>query len=1110
MSTLGRLVATLGIDSADWVKGLTKAEYQMQQFQKSVSGGMQDAVKSLAGLAAAALSVGAAMEVFNKAVDYAASLDDLAYAAGTTVEKMDQMALSFGLIGLSAEQTGKMIINFEKSLVKAGEAGSKEQEIFAAMGVKIERMADGTVNAAKTLDNFTQQLAAIPDASLRTATAMAVLGKAGAEVAKNAGDIAKTAAMAQEQLKLYGPITDEMAAAAEDLGRQQKLLADAMQRAVAPAIVAIDKGMQDLRAAFNVIGPDIQSVAGTIGEGLVAAMKVAISIVSAVVTHFRVLGASLLFIGEALYALASGQGMAGLKIAWDTLGERTKSATDSFMKFNTTLWEGAPAQAEVAKQTNINAAAQAKLQAALNQSGKEAAKNAEHFRLMALALEQGVDEKTIAEIEKLNAVYNAGNMTYEKYSLLLDEIYDKDTKLIAAEKERIKQADALNKILAELEDAESKRIMGYVKTVEALEDANEKMKEEIALLGLVGVERDLEINRIERENSLKGVQSELARKRINDLYDERAALILTRNAGEQYVKNIDQMKGVLETIGNYGAQAFEALSHGLRSLSDFAKKTGDDLKRYLLAVLYEMAIKPFVITIAANIIGGTAQSAAGQMLGNAAGSVGTNALGSAAANYLFGGAGAAFSAGYAGASTAAATLGAGAAAEVGAAAAGTMGAGGLSAGLMAGAAAIPVAGWIALAGVAAYMAFDYFSHKGGGPKVQGYAEAGGHVGDLMSFGYLMENSLGQQVQPFVDAASTTFSAINTALGGSKEDKLALGIAIETDPEGTARGGIHTKATVGGKVVYETPAGAHSDFVGRSPEEQAAALKLESGRALLAALQASAGEFSDRVRDIVMAVDLLDATSEEIDSMLQLAGAVDAVEDAMAGLADPFKAAQDAIDQANMTSLEAWNEQRDALYDLADTIPATTDGLNTLAGATAEFYKSTVQLALQIIQAKQSIDASFESSRERFMAATRSPTEQYDWYVTQTDTLMDQLATETDPDKIAKLSAKIDGYINAAFDLLTPEEQAAMGEEFADRAQEAQDRADERFDAAMTTLQEQAQTDRQFISDKLDAILAGIQGAANTFDHGASTIDAAVGDGIDVNVTVDGVPAQVNG
>ena len=570
------------------------------------------------------------------------------------------------------------------------------------------------------------------------------------------------------------------------------------------------------------------------------------------------------------------------------------------------------------------------------------------------------------------------------------------------------------------------------------------------------------------------------------------------------------MKSTLSTIADYGERAFESLSNGMKGLSAWAKQTGEDLKKYLLSVLYEMMVKPFVITIAANIIGGAAPAAAGQMLGNAAGSVGTNAIGSAAANYLFGGAGAAFSAGYAGASTAAATLGAGAAAEVGSAAAGAVGAGGLSAGLMAGAAAIPVAGWIALAGVAAYMAFDYFSHKGGGPRVQGYAEAGGHVGDLLSFGYSMQNTLGATVQPFVDAASSTFTSINTALGGSKEDKLALGIGIDTDPAGTAKGGIHAKATVGGKTVYETPAGMYGDFVGRSPEEQAAALKLESGKALLAALQSEAASFSDRVRDILMSVDLLTATSAQIDSVLQLAGAVDAVEKSMTALADPMKAATDALDTAGMTSLESLNAQRDALHTLADSLPDSVDGLNQLAAASGEFAKATVAMAAKIIQAQEQIDASFQSSRDKFMAATRTPDEQYAWYQADADAAYAQLATETDPDKIAKLSARINADLNAAFDLLTPEEQKQQGEDFSQRAQDAQDLADTRFAGAMTDLQTQAATDRAFISTKLDDILAGIQGAANTFNAGANTVAAAVGDGIDVNVTVDGVPAQVNG
>lgn len=87
-STLGALKVNLGIDSAQFTAGLTRAESGLAGFGRAAGIG-------LAAVATAALAAGAAMAVAVKgAIDHADALSKSAQKAGVTVEALSRLAFA--------------------------------------------------------------------------------------------------------------------------------------------------------------------------------------------------------------------------------------------------------------------------------------------------------------------------------------------------------------------------------------------------------------------------------------------------------------------------------------------------------------------------------------------------------------------------------------------------------------------------------------------------------------------------------------------------------------------------------------------------------------------------------------------------------------------------------------------------------------------------------------------------------------------------------------------------------------------------------------------------------------------------------------------------------
>jgi hypothetical protein len=681
----------------------------------------------------------------------------------------------------------------------------------------------------------------------------------------------------------------------------------------------------------------------------------------------------------------------------------------------------------------------------------------------------------------------------------------------------------------------------YNKLVEALD-------EERSALGLVGREREKYIAQMRLNNVLTSDASDEAKAEAIRLYEVADALGDARQATADYNETVKANADLLKTAEGYGQSFVESFGEGMKGVSDWAKRVGADLKKYLLDVLYQLTVKKWIVSLVGSMTGGVGD-AVGGAVGQTGGSM-LSSLFSSGASTAGGWLASLFSsgAGVAGGFTAASTIGAGTAASFGAGAAGlgtsalatslAGGAGGVAAGSFGAAAGggmaasfgaatggasalatemavtttatatlgasmvamIPVIGAII---AVAYIAYTLLAQAQGGAKEGGFATTGIREEDVPGGRYYTPDHADSDIKQLTDALADSYKQAVEGLGGTARSDLGFAFGFDTDPQGTAQSRVSAGVYgAGGEEIFKQ---LNVD-AGRDDESLQAAIGTESKRALLAALQAS--ELPQEIADILDVVVASTASDADVDNIIATAGALHQLVETIAAMDDPLGDATDAWELANQTALEGWNRQREALKKFADDTPTTAQGIVDLTTNIQGMYVATVNLLTGIMKAKAGMDEMFGNTRDTIEKAALTPDQLYEREQKKARDLFTKLQNATDPDEILRISEQLNQSINSAFSMLTPEEQKAKSKEFLDGLDKVQKEADKRLDASMKKIADDAKTDRDFYTTKIKDITDAVKASADTFNTGATRVANMRDHNVNIHVQDDRIATEV--
>lgn len=233
MAWLGDLLVRLRAETADFQQDMGKAAYAAESSMRRI--------KNAANITVGGLTLGGIGLMIKGVIDAGDQLGKLSQKVGVTVEDLSKLQYAAELGNVDTQTFAKGMRDFNRSLIEAGDGSSKTAKLFQALGVDIR---SGPTAAFR---QFADAFAQLPEGELRTAAAMQILKKAGAEFIPVIAEGTKGLDAAAEQATKLGiVISTDFAKQADQfnnnmtaLGQSSKALTLKLTEGAIPAFVEI-------------------------------------------------------------------------------------------------------------------------------------------------------------------------------------------------------------------------------------------------------------------------------------------------------------------------------------------------------------------------------------------------------------------------------------------------------------------------------------------------------------------------------------------------------------------------------------------------------------------------------------------------------------------------------------------------------------------------------------------------------------------------------------------------------------------------------------------------------------------------------------------------------
>ncbi|MDH6185478.1 hypothetical protein [Polaromonas sp. CG_23.6] len=245
MAALGSLVVSLSANTAEFTAGMDKAAYQTEKAMKQMK---KDAEMVGAAIGAMAVAgVGALVVMVKASLDAMDTMSKLAQQTGTAVESLSALSYTAGMSGVNQEKLGGALVKLTKNMSDAADGTGEAKKGFDALGISVAN-ADGTLKSSDAvLSEVAGKFAGFKDGAEKTALAVNLFGKSGAELIPMLNSGADGLQDMADEARRMGLVLDtETSRAAEvfndtmsKLSLQQTAFANAVTTAVLPVLQSI-------------------------------------------------------------------------------------------------------------------------------------------------------------------------------------------------------------------------------------------------------------------------------------------------------------------------------------------------------------------------------------------------------------------------------------------------------------------------------------------------------------------------------------------------------------------------------------------------------------------------------------------------------------------------------------------------------------------------------------------------------------------------------------------------------------------------------------------------------------------------------------------------------
>ena len=206
--SLGSLVVSLTAETAQFTAALSKASYTAEKNFQQISSFAKTAAGSLAALYGASSAAG----FIKTQIDLADATGKMAQKVGLSVEELSKLQYAAKLADVDAGQLQGGLVRLSKGMIEAANNTGTARNAFAAMGISIKNTDGSLKSSGQVLEEVANKFAGYEDSATKTALAVQLFGRAGADLIPllNAG--AAGIKEAGDELERFGAVISTNAA----------------------------------------------------------------------------------------------------------------------------------------------------------------------------------------------------------------------------------------------------------------------------------------------------------------------------------------------------------------------------------------------------------------------------------------------------------------------------------------------------------------------------------------------------------------------------------------------------------------------------------------------------------------------------------------------------------------------------------------------------------------------------------------------------------------------------------------------------------------------------------------------------------------------------------
>lgn len=328
--SLGTLTLDLVARIGGFEKGMDKAEREAQKRSKAIAKAMQDAA-DIAITAFGALSAAgvAAFAVLNRQAENIAGFQQLAEKIGDTASAVASLKLASDVSGVSLDTVGAASVRLTAALSKTDDEAKGAGKAISDLGLNFKEFKQ--LSPVEQIDTVAKAMNGLEDGSKKTAIAVQLFGKAGAELIPFLNDLAEGS---ERQTKLTSEQIKQADEYTKSTARLKSQFESFLQLQTAQAIPVLTQVQQ----AFADIAKQ-ESTIEIVTTALNVAMKAAIIVFQTIAVVASDVGFVFLSVGREigawaaqLAALASGdlKGFRAISEAVKEDAARAREELDAF------------------------------------------------------------------------------------------------------------------------------------------------------------------------------------------------------------------------------------------------------------------------------------------------------------------------------------------------------------------------------------------------------------------------------------------------------------------------------------------------------------------------------------------------------------------------------------------------------------------------------------------------------------------------------------------------------------------------------------------------------------------------------------------------------------